>query len=161
MSRNKTNTRIIKREFLYEDSSSGKPITVCKTTFECKIHDSLIEHLNYYDQLDKMFNKLTETGAELIEAANANDFTVYTLAITRRVACHDGDVYDEKLGRDIASTKCNIAIFRLMQLLNKCILECTCSKVITRVLNNQANNEIAWSEEKTHLDYLLSKIQSK
>ena len=160
MSRNRTNTRILNREFLYTDSPSGKPITICKTTFECKVHESIIDHLTTR-QVDNLLYKFMESGAEFLDVTWSTKFKIYKMCITRQVVCNVNDTYDEELGKSIASTKCQIAIFNLMKNAMQYAVESAYKNFVLYAAGCQCSNEIAEYDEKLHLDYLLDKIQSK
>lgn len=160
MSLNRTNTRILNREFLYTDSPSGQPVITCKTTFECKVPDSIIDHLTTR-QIDNLLYKLMESGAEFLDVTWSITFKIYKMCITRQVVCNVNDSYDEELGKNIASTKCQIAIFKLMKNAMQYAVESAYKNFVLYAAGCQCSNEIAEYDEKLHLDYLLDKIQSK
>ena len=160
MSRNRTNTRILNREFLYTDSPSGQPVITCKTTFECKVHESIIDHLTTR-QIDNLLYKLMESGADFLDVTWSTKFNIYKMCITRQVVCNVNDSYDEELGKSIASTKCQIAIFKLMKNAMQYAVESAYKNFVLYTSGCQCSNEIAEYDEKLHLDYLLDKIQSK
>lgn len=158
MSRNKTNIRVIDREFLHADSSSGEAITICKLTVECRLDNVMLSYLDP-DDLSKLPSRFNRYCSDILSINSDKNNTMYKVEIIRSTTCNQDDVYDEKLGENIASTKCQVVAFRMMKSIGNYIIKCMDRHCGLAAHNIHTNNKLAACRENEHLKFLLNKVK--
>lgn len=160
MSRNKTNIRVLDREYLHTDSLSGKAITTCKLTVECRLNNTMLSYLNA-DDLCKLPLKFKCYCSDILDINSDRKHSIYKVEIIRSTTCNQDDKYDEQLGESIAATKCQVAAFRMMKSIGDYVVYCMHKHCGFAAYDIQINNELAAWDENEHLKFLLDKVKQK